>query len=93
MERVLVTGAAGFIGHHLAGRLCADGRNVLGLDNLNTYYDVDLKHGRLADLEGRPGFSFIRADLEDASALARIFKSSAPIPSSTWPRRPAFAIR
>jgi UDP-glucuronate 4-epimerase len=70
---VLVTGAAGFIGYHLAERLLDDGCRVAGIDNLNDYYDVDLKKARLARLDGRPGFSFHRLDLADLSAVESVF--------------------
>mgnify|MGYP001027460522 CR=1 FL=1 len=70
---VLVTGAAGFIGYHLSERLLDDGCRVAGIDNLNDYYDVDLKKARLARLEGRRGFSFHRIDLADLSALEAVF--------------------
>jgi UDP-glucuronate 4-epimerase len=71
--RVLVTGAAGFIGYHLAERLLARGDEVTGLDNLNDYYEVSLKEARLARLEKRPGFAFRRADLADRAALHAVF--------------------
>ena len=70
---ILVTGAAGFIGFHLCKRLLDDGRAVVGLDNLNDYYDPDLKRARLAQLEGRPGFSFVRLDLTDRDGIATLF--------------------
>ncbi|MBD5538756.1 MAG: NAD-dependent epimerase [Desulfovibrio sp.] len=73
---VLVTGAAGFIGHHLAKRLLADGHTVVGIDNLNAYYDVRLKEARLADLAGLPqsaAFPFSRLDLADRDGMARLF--------------------
>ena len=70
---VLVTGAAGFIGFHLARRLLADGHRVVGLDNCNDYYDVQLKRDRLAQLDGLPGFRFVRLDLADAAGLERLF--------------------
>lgn len=73
MEPVLVTGAAGFIGYHLAARLIAAGRPVIGVDNLNTYYDPALKRARLAQLAARPGFSFVEADIADRSAMTRLF--------------------
>ena len=57
--KVLVTGAAGFIGYHLAQRILAAGATVTGLDNLNDYYDVNLKLARLRRLEGRNGFSAV----------------------------------
>src|ERR1700733_16315651 len=60
---ILVTGAAGFIGYHVAEALLARGERVLGVDNLNGYYDVRLKQARLARLEGKPGFAFHRADV------------------------------
>ena len=72
-KKVLVTGAAGFIGYHLASRLADEGKTVAGLDNLNAYYDVDLKRARLRRLEQKPGFSFHRIDLEDRDALNRLF--------------------
>lgn len=70
--RVLVTGAAGFIGFHLSRRLLAEGAEVVGLDNLNDYYSVDLKKARLAQLHG-PGFRFVQADLADKDALRALF--------------------
>ena len=70
---VLVTGAAGFIGMHVAARLLADGYEVVGLDNLNSYYDVRLKEARLARLQGKQGFSFEKIDLADDAAMAELF--------------------
>ncbi len=70
---VLVTGAAGFIGFHLARHLLADGRRVVGLDNLNDYYDPLLKQKRLAHLTGTPGFTFVKLDLADREGIARLF--------------------
>ncbi len=70
---ILVTGAAGFIGFHLCRRLLDEGRAVVGLDNLNDYYDPDLKRARLALLEGRPGFTFVRLDLADRDGMAAMF--------------------
>jgi UDP-glucuronate 4-epimerase len=70
---VLVTGAAGFIGFHLAERLLADGRQVVGLDNINDYYDPSLKEARLARLEGKDGFTFARADLADRRKMEALF--------------------
>jgi UDP-glucuronate 4-epimerase len=71
--RVLVTGAAGFIGYHLAERLLGRGDEVTGLDNLNDYYEVSLKQARLARLATRPGFTFRRADLADRDAVHAVF--------------------
>lgn len=74
MTPILVTGAAGFIGFHLAQRLLAQGRAVVGLDNLSDYYDVELKRARLRILQETPGFSFAQIDLADGTALEALFK-------------------
>jgi UDP-glucuronate 4-epimerase len=73
---VLVTGAAGFIGFHLSKRLLDSGVKVAGLDNLNPYYSVKLKEDRLAQLEGRPGFTFARMDLADRDGMQRLFAAN-----------------
>ena len=70
---ILVTGAAGFIGYHLCDRLLAQGHTVVGLDNLNDYYDVQLKKDRLAQLEGRPGFRFVLQDMAEREAMGALF--------------------
>lgn len=75
MTRVLVTGAAGFIGYHLTRRLIARGEEVVGIDNLNAYYDVRLKHARLDRLKELAGFEFRRLDLEDADAMDNLFRT------------------
>jgi len=72
----LITGAAGFIGFHLSKRLLEDGYRVLGFDNLNDYYDPNLKFARLEILKGFPGFSFFKTDLADSDGLARLFKDN-----------------
>jgi UDP-glucuronate 4-epimerase len=69
----LVTGAAGFIGFHVARRLLAEGRDVTGLDNLNTYYDPALKQARLDILRENPRFAFVKADLADRASMASLF--------------------
>ena len=66
---ILVTGAAGFIGYHVAEALVARGDAVLGIDNLNDYYDVELKEARLARLEAKKGFVFRRADISDRETV------------------------
>ena len=71
--RILVTGAAGFIGYHVAERLLARGDQVVGLDNLNDYYDPALKRARLRRLEGLPGFRFVQLDLADRAGMAELF--------------------
>lgn len=73
-KKVLVTGAAGFIGFHLAKRLLSLGASVCGIDNLNDYYDVSLKEARLAILEKEPAFTFVRGDLADEAAVTKIFE-------------------
>ncbi|KPG95503.1 protein CapI [Pseudomonas sp. RIT-PI-q] len=70
---ILVTGAAGFIGFHTARRLCLDGHEVVGIDNLNDYYDVALKQARLKELESLPGFRFRKMDIVDKPALLALF--------------------
>ncbi|GAB2506875.1 NAD-dependent epimerase [Pseudoxanthomonas sangjuensis] len=76
--RVLVTGAAGFIGFHLSQHLLARGDEVLGYDDLNAYYDPTLKQARLDQLLPQPGFRFVRASLEDDAALQAAFESFGP---------------
>lgn len=76
MATYLVTGAAGFIAARTAGLLLDAGHTVVGLDNLNDYYDVRLKQHRLAALEARPGFRFVRADIEDAAAVDALFAAT-----------------
>lgn len=74
----LITGAAGFIGYHLAKRLLEKGARVIGLDNLNDYYDVKLKKDRLAGLEPFEAFTFIKGDISDKSLVMEVFSSHNP---------------
>jgi len=76
--RILVTGCAGFIGFHLTKRLLDRGDDVLGLDNLNDYYDPKLKHARLVQLNGRPGFRFHKLDVGDRGRIADLFRIGRP---------------
>jgi UDP-glucuronate 4-epimerase len=78
MTKTLLTGAAGFIGMHTALRLLARGEQVVGVDNLNDYYDVSLKHARLARLTPQPGFSFHQLSVEDRDGMARLFEQEEP---------------
>ena len=71
--KILVTGAAGFIGMHVCQRLLARGDEVIGIDNLNDYYEVSLKEARLAQLEGLPGFRFDKLDIADRHGIADLF--------------------
>jgi UDP-glucuronate 4-epimerase len=73
--KVLVTGAAGFIGFHTASKLVARGDEVVGLDNLNPYYDPTLKRSRLAQLEGHPNWRFQKLDLVDRFGMTGLFKA------------------
>ncbi|WP_315747699.1 MULTISPECIES: NAD-dependent epimerase [unclassified Bradyrhizobium] len=70
---VLVTGVAGFIGFHVAQRLLADGRRVVGIDNVNSYYDPRLKEARLEILRTQRGFSFVKLDLADRAGIKALF--------------------
>ena len=70
---ILVTGAAGFIGYHVARRLLEAGRSVVGIDNLNAYYDPTLKDARLAELAKFPAFAFVKLDLADRAGMAALF--------------------
>jgi UDP-glucuronate 4-epimerase len=80
MANVLLTGAAGFIGFHVAQRLLADGHHVLGLDNLNDYYDPTLKLARLEQLTPHAAFTFERLDISDRAGMAELFRRHRP----TW---------
>ena len=71
---ILVTGAAGFIGFHVARRLLRDGHDVIGLDSMNTYYDPVLKEARRAELAKSSRFRFVKLDLADRGGMANLFK-------------------
>jgi UDP-glucuronate 4-epimerase len=75
---ILVTGAAGFIGFHVAKRLLARGDTVVGLDIVNNYYDPTLKEARLSQLKTLPGFSFVKIDLADRDGIAGLFTKEKP---------------
>ncbi|MEQ6884631.1 NAD-dependent epimerase [Salicola sp. Rm-C-2C1-2] len=76
--RILVTGTAGFIGSHVAHRLLDRGDEVIGVDNVNDYYDVSLKEARLARLTPREGFTEVRLDIADREGMARAFSEYRP---------------
>ncbi|MCA1804489.1 MAG: GDP-mannose 4,6-dehydratase, partial [Xanthomonadaceae bacterium] len=76
--KVLITGAAGFIGSNLSLRLLERGDEVIGIDNLNDYYDVNLKKARLARTVDHPNFTDVRIDLEDRTGIAELFASHKP---------------
>jgi len=85
---VLVTGAAKFIGFHPAHRLLRQGEHVVGFDNLNDYYYVTMKEGRLRELKAYAGFTSVRADLVDAEAVSAVFRDSdIRKPRNTGPKR------
>ena len=73
MNKILVTGAAGFIGFHLSKRLLEEGRSVVGLDNLNDYYDPALKKDRLSLLAPFENFKFVKGDISDRGFIADLF--------------------
>jgi len=76
--KFLVTGAAGFIGFHAAKALLDRGDDVIGLDNMNAYYDVTLKEARLAQLTPRDGFTFVKGDLADKATIDKLFAEHEP---------------
>lgn len=73
--KFLITGAAGFIGYHLSKKLCQEGIDVTGIDNINSYYDVNLKYDRLKDLEKYKNFKFRKVDLAEKNELAEFFEN------------------
>jgi UDP-glucuronate 4-epimerase len=78
MKKMLVTGSAGFIGFHVSQRLLKDGYCVIGIDNLNDYYDVNLKKARLAHLEKNPDFRFIKMDIAERQQMSSLFENEKP---------------
>ena len=78
MKKILITGAAGFIGYHLSQRLLSQGIEVYGIDNMNDYYDVGLKKMRLSKLQQNDNFSFTEGDIADKEKVEGIFKSFRP---------------
>ena len=87
--KILVTGAAGFIGSHVTHLLTGRGHEVVGLDNMNEYYDVTLKQARLARLEKLPAFRFVKLDLADNDGIAQLLRARSSSGSCTWLRKPA----
>ncbi|MEG1407978.1 MAG: SDR family NAD(P)-dependent oxidoreductase, partial [Ruthenibacterium sp.] len=77
-KRILITGGAGFIGFHLTKRLLQMGAKVLGIDNLNDYYSVDLKQSRLTVLKQNPQYQFVQGDIADKKTLDDIFQNFQP---------------
>ena len=73
MKKILITGAAGFIGSSLGKRLLARGDAVTGLDNINDYYDINLKLARLKQLQGEKGFQFVKLDVQDRAGMEKLF--------------------
>jgi len=78
MKKLLVTGAAGFIGFHVSRRFLEGGNTLVGVDNLNDYYDVNLKKARLALLEKKAGFRFIKANIADRERMSALFQEETP---------------
>lgn len=78
MSRILVTGAAGFIGFHVARHLTSAGHSVLGIDNLNDYYEVQLKRDRLNELKNFPNFGFEKIDVSEPGLLAKVVRNAEP---------------
>ena len=101
--RILVTGCAGFIGYHLTQKLIENGHNVMGIDNLNDYYDVRLKLDRLKELgidsdtalhqnktvasDSFKGFKFVRMSIEDRENLPQLFNHNHLMSFAIWPRK------
>lgn len=77
-QTILITGAAGFIGFHLAKSLLDEQYEIIGFDNINNYYDVSLKYARLEILSEYKNFKFIKADLADENSVNNVFKTYKP---------------
>ena len=77
-EKIIITGAAGFIGYHLSKSLLDDDVEILGIDNINDYYDQNLKHARLEKLNQYNQFEFEKIDISDREGLTKVFKSFKP---------------
>ena len=75
-KKILVTGAAGFIGFHLSKKLLSEGVRVVGFDNINDYYDVNLKYARLEILKGFQNFTFVKGNLADKTAIDKLFEEN-----------------
>ena len=78
MKKILITGAAGFIGFHVSKRFLESGNSIVGVDNLNDYYDVNLKKARLTLLEKKASFRFVKANIADRERMSALFKEEAP---------------
>jgi UDP-glucuronate 4-epimerase len=74
--KVLITGVAGFIGYSVAQRLLSDGMQIYGVDNLNNYYDVNLKKARLSNLQSQPSFTFEFLELGDRNSVQQLFQKN-----------------
>ena len=82
-NKILVTGAAGFIGYHVCKKLLEEGYSVIGIDNLNSYYDVDLKNARLKEIEecisrNKSSWCFYKSDISNKESLHEIFNKCKP---------------
>ncbi|NLW36054.1 MAG: NAD-dependent epimerase [Syntrophorhabdus aromaticivorans] len=90
--RILVTGAAGFIGFHLCKRLLDQGADVVGIDSLTDYYDVNLKRARLQQLEGRTNFTFEKTDISDRQAMESLFSGGSALQYERGNDRGGFSV-
>src|SRR5690625_4453975 len=77
-KKTLITGSAGFIGYYLSKKLLDQGCQVIGLDNLNDYYEINLKHTRLEKLKRYKNFTFIEADISDKESINKLFSEYKP---------------